>query len=117
MDFPTDPLLSWEYLSIQTTVGHTLHISELDGRVARRKLLIEESHKKAHLQRAAQTTQQTRASRCSGQMTPTLTLSLRAKRYVWLKTNVAHYPHCESWWQHHVVGLNFFNRAMEPDQS
>ncbi|MCJ8733927.1 hypothetical protein PDJAM_G00229400 [Pangasius djambal] len=113
----------------RTTISRALHKSGLYGRVARRKPLLKESHKKSHLQFATShvgdTANMWKKVLWSDETKIEL-FGLNAKRYVWLKPNTAHHPelttwnspHRETWWwQHHVVGMLFFSRDREAGQS
>ncbi|KAG2458981.1 TC1A transposase, partial [Polypterus senegalus] len=73
-----------------TTISPALHKVGLYGRVARRKPLFTENHKKSHLQFATShvgdTANMWKKVLCSDEL-----FGQNAKRYVWRKTNTAHH--------------------------
>ena len=79
----------------RTTISHALHKSGLYGRVARRKPLLKQSHKKSRLQFATShvgdTANMWRKVLWSDE-TKIEVFDLNAKCYVWQKTNNAHHP-------------------------
>ena len=85
-----DPQLRW---GNKTTIARALHKSGLYGRVARRKPLLKENHKKSRLQFArshvGDTANMWKKVLWSDE---TKIFGLNAKRYVWRKTNTAHHP-------------------------
>ena len=79
----------------RTTISRALHKSGLYGRVARRKPLLKERHKKSRLQFATShvgdTANMWKKVLWSDETKIEL-FGLNAKRYVWRKTNTAHHP-------------------------
>ena len=86
------PLVTLEELA---TISHALHKSGLYGRVARRKPLLEESHKKSCFQFArnyvGDTANMWKKVFWSDETKIEL-FGLKAKRYVWQKANTEHHP-------------------------
>ena len=79
----------------RTTISHALHKSGHYGRVTRRKPLLKESHKKSHFQFARSHVRDTAnmwKKVLWSDETKIELYGLKAKRYVWWKTNTAHHP-------------------------
>ncbi|MGL4646725.1 MAG: hypothetical protein ACRCVL_06425, partial [Cetobacterium sp.] len=79
----------------RTTISRALHKSGLYGRVARRKPLLNESHKKSRLQFGTSHVEDTTSMWKKVLWTDETKIELfgqNSKRYVWQKPNTAHHP-------------------------